>query len=156
MYIYMSHVFRWARFRRFVYDECRKKGDSSLCVGVFVLSYPYTTVNYHSPLGRFCMLDISRVEPLIASVPKSQLWKRSPRAFRNGVVWYWQTLGSCRANELGKRPQGWVIYTVLNGISLRAAHLVSVMILSPRDTSSVVTKLWQIYPSPLWSKGYRA
>ena len=40
----------------------------------------------------------------------------SLRAFRRRIVWYWHPLG-CRATELGKRPQGGVIYTVVYGYS---------------------------------------
>ena len=72
---------------------------------------PHTTtvcITFHTPLGRFSMLDISTVG--IVSVPKKVgVGNVSPRAFRRRIVRYWHTLG-CRAIELGK-------YTVVYGVA---------------------------------------
>ena len=69
-------------------------------------SVPYTTASiYHTPLGRFSMLDISTAVGIV-SVPKEiGVGNISPRAFRRRIVRYWHPLG-CRAIELGKPPQG--------------------------------------------------
>ena len=65
---------------------------------------PYTMVGvYHTPLGRFSMLDISTTGVL--PVPENVgVGNVLPRAFRRRSVRHWHSLG--RAFELGKSPHG--------------------------------------------------
>ena len=72
---------------------------------------------YHTPLGRCSMHDISTAGAVgIMLVPKRSALKTCCRDFSEdvGIVRYCYLLGF-QAIELGKPPQGGVIYTVVHG-----------------------------------------
>ena len=71
--------------------------------------------HYYTPLGRFSMLDISPAGKV--SMPKrASVGSILSRAFRRRMVRYWHRFG-CRAIDLGKPPQGGVMYTLVYGIT---------------------------------------
>ena len=64
---------------------------------------------YHTRLGRFSMVDVISTVGIVPVPTKVGAGNISPRAFRRRTVRYWHPLG-CRGIDLGKPPQGGVIY----------------------------------------------
>ena len=75
---------------------------------------PYTTVYYHTPLGRFSVFDISTVGK--ESVPRRSALEASRRELSGYLSFGPGTLFlGCRVIDLGKLSQGGVVYTVAYG-----------------------------------------
>ena len=72
---------------------------------------PYTTVYYHTPLGRFSMVDISTVG--IVSVPRKSALEASRGELSEDVSFSIGTLQVVDQSSLESHPRGGMIHTAV-------------------------------------------